>query len=240
MKKKVFHIDIPKPCSENWNEMTQTERGAFCAHCQKEVIDFTQKTPSEIAQYFANKKGKSCGRFYNKQLNEVYTYYEPQKQNNLKYAAGLALGLLVAENSFAQENTKPKVEIVDSKIENKQSTNIESDSLVIRGVIEDEKTKESLIGVNVNEEDYSNNFAVTDIDGKFEIKVSKIPTKLLISYIGYEKDSVSINRHNMNTNIKLKMAGEWMGEIVVVQRKLRDDVYSGSYNPVIHKKRKKK
>ena len=52
MKKKVFHIDIPTPCKEGWQNMAPTEKGAFCNSCQKEVIDFTQKTPAEIANYF--------------------------------------------------------------------------------------------------------------------------------------------------------------------------------------------
>jgi len=41
MRTKRFTISIPEPCTENWNEMTPTERGKFCAHCQKDVIDFS-------------------------------------------------------------------------------------------------------------------------------------------------------------------------------------------------------
>lgn len=209
MKKKIFQLQIPEPCHEGWENMTPTEKGAFCSSCQKEVIDFSQKTPTEIANYFANTKGKSCGRFYSKQLQEIYTYYEPQKQNNLKYAAGLALGLLVAENSFAQKNEKPKIEIIDSINENNQNANTESESINITGIIVDDSTNEPLIGVNVYESNLANLSygTVTDIDGKFSLKVLRknIQLPLLISFIGYTNDTIRItNQTNQNYNIRLK------------------------------------
>lgn len=30
-------ISIPKPCNENWNEMTPDQQGAFCKVCSKVV-----------------------------------------------------------------------------------------------------------------------------------------------------------------------------------------------------------
>jgi len=60
-------ISIPKPCHENWQEMTATERGAFCKSCQKEVIDFTKKTKDEIHRILSA-GGATCGRFRTDQL----------------------------------------------------------------------------------------------------------------------------------------------------------------------------
>ena len=42
-------IRIPEPCTEDWSKMAGTDKGAFCNKCAKEVIDFTAKTPKEIA-----------------------------------------------------------------------------------------------------------------------------------------------------------------------------------------------
>ncbi|WP_343330967.1 hypothetical protein [Polaribacter staleyi] len=65
-------ITIPKPCHENWNKMTQKEKGKFCSSCSKTVIDFTKKTTSEITDYLIkNKKKRVCGHFYKKQLNSI-------------------------------------------------------------------------------------------------------------------------------------------------------------------------
>lgn len=52
--KKRVHLRIPEPCHENWEDMTPNERGRFCQNCQKDVIDFTQATPSEIGHFFKN------------------------------------------------------------------------------------------------------------------------------------------------------------------------------------------
>ncbi|MBS1595356.1 MAG: hypothetical protein JST90_13650 [Bacteroidetes bacterium] len=52
MKHKL-HLTIPTPCHERWDDMTATERGAFCHSCSKEVIDFSAMTDSELLSFFA-------------------------------------------------------------------------------------------------------------------------------------------------------------------------------------------
>jgi len=63
-------ISIPKPCHENWQEMTATERGAFCKSCQKEVIDFSRKTDDETYRIFEAADYNLCGKFRIDQLNK--------------------------------------------------------------------------------------------------------------------------------------------------------------------------
>ncbi|GAA5097014.1 hypothetical protein GCM10023210_31520 [Chryseobacterium ginsengisoli] len=66
------NINIPNPCSENWEMMSPREKGKFCSVCNKCVIDFTQKYPDEIQRIIEEKKDEEvCGRFYNHQLNKV-------------------------------------------------------------------------------------------------------------------------------------------------------------------------
>lgn len=122
MRTKRFTISIPEPCTENWNEMTPTERGKFCAHCQKDVIDFSSKTEFEIANFAKHNKGNFCGRFVDTQLEKEFSYTELEKYSNLKYAAALALGLMTAENIVAEEN-KPKTEISNQKDTNLSKLN---------------------------------------------------------------------------------------------------------------------
>jgi hypothetical protein len=56
-------ISIPKPCHEDWNQMTPNEQGRFCLSCQKTVVDFTKMDKSEIQQYFQTAVNeKVCGR----------------------------------------------------------------------------------------------------------------------------------------------------------------------------------
>ncbi len=61
---------IPQPCHEDWNTMTQEEKGRFCDVCAKVVVvDFTTMSDAEIITYFMQRKGqKVCGHFKQDQL----------------------------------------------------------------------------------------------------------------------------------------------------------------------------
>lgn len=57
-------ITIPKPCHEDWNQMTAQEQGRLCAKCCKVVVDFTQKTTEQIVDILQSRSSeKVCGRF---------------------------------------------------------------------------------------------------------------------------------------------------------------------------------
>ena len=195
--------------------MTPTDIGAFCAHCQKEVVDFTQHTPTEIASFVSNTKGKICGRLSSAQLNEVYEYYIPVQKHNIKYAARLALGLLATSKSIAQEN-KQAVEIItkiqDSK-NNLQITNIKgaNEKITVHGKV---------------------------IDGNYSIKLMKFPSKLLFKYIGYADESINIGYKSKDSLMVKRTPLEpiSMGAVVVV--KFNDDVYRGVKPIINHTKRK--
>lgn len=71
----IFQLNIPKPCSEQWDKFTTTPEGGFCGSCQKDVIDFTQMSESQLVAYFRDlpaKENKICGRFRNDQLEKNY------------------------------------------------------------------------------------------------------------------------------------------------------------------------
>jgi hypothetical protein len=62
-----YQISIPKPCHQNWNNMTVAEKGRFCTSCQKTVCDFTKSTDREILERTGS--GNTCGRFLSSQIN---------------------------------------------------------------------------------------------------------------------------------------------------------------------------
>lgn len=66
---KKIHLSIPRPCHENWEAMTPTEKGKFCASCQKTVVDFTSMSDRQIAEFFKKPASSVCGRAHNDQLN---------------------------------------------------------------------------------------------------------------------------------------------------------------------------
>ncbi len=62
-------LHIPQPCHENWNAMTQQEKGRYCNACEKVVVDFTQMSDADIVEYFQRyKKEDTCGNVRSDQL----------------------------------------------------------------------------------------------------------------------------------------------------------------------------
>lgn len=77
------HLGIHKPCTENWNGMSPTEKGAFCQKCCKQVIDFTHQTSSQIRKTLLERKGQEvCGRIENGQLDALNRDFEVWRQSN--------------------------------------------------------------------------------------------------------------------------------------------------------------
>lgn len=64
-----YIIQIPKPCHESWDQMTQDANGRHCASCCKTVIDFTGWQQEDILHYLQQNSGRTCGRFRDDQLN---------------------------------------------------------------------------------------------------------------------------------------------------------------------------
>jgi len=68
----MFKISIPKPCHEDWSEMSPNEQGRHCNACAKTVVDFTAMSDDQVKNFFINKKEERvCGRFQQKQLDQL-------------------------------------------------------------------------------------------------------------------------------------------------------------------------
>lgn len=110
MSKKHIHVTIAEPCHENWEAMTQAEKGKFCGSCQKQVIDFTNMSDSQLAAFFKKPgNGSVCGRFYNDQLDREIEI--PRKRVPwVKYFFQFALpAFLVSAKASAQGKVKAPV-----------------------------------------------------------------------------------------------------------------------------------
>ena len=122
-----MRVNIPKPCNENWGEMSPAQRGAFCQTCAIDVIDFSNKNPEEVKETLKANIGKHiCGRFKKSQLSDLsrtYQIWENQStktfQSKFLWACMIAFGLTLftgCENSNAQELVDD-----DSKISHKNN-----------------------------------------------------------------------------------------------------------------------
>src|SRR5688500_20214569 len=66
---KKINIAIPEACHENWDKMKKEEKGKFCNSCQKTVVDFTNMSDRQLAEFFKKPASSVCGRFQQDQLN---------------------------------------------------------------------------------------------------------------------------------------------------------------------------
>lgn len=113
MEKKIH---IPDPCSENWNNMTPTEKGAFCDKCKIEVVDFTKKSPEEIRNILKENSGnRLCGHIGKTQIDMLNTNYHIWKNQSIStfrskflYACAIVFGmtLFTGCDFFAEQSNK--------------------------------------------------------------------------------------------------------------------------------------
>jgi hypothetical protein len=60
----MSRIFIEKPCKEKWNKMIPSDEGRLCQVCSTPVIDFTQKSETEILEYFETRSEEHiCGKY---------------------------------------------------------------------------------------------------------------------------------------------------------------------------------
>jgi hypothetical protein len=80
---------IPEPCHESWNAMDAKEQGRFCGKCAHVVMDFTNQSNAEIADFLkANAGHRVCGRVRNEQLlKKTVTPASPAKRYRVFFAA---------------------------------------------------------------------------------------------------------------------------------------------------------
>jgi hypothetical protein len=64
----VLNINIPDPCSQNWDAMTKAGDGKHCSKCNNIVYDFSQMNDDELLNFFKLQPATHCGRFHNTQL----------------------------------------------------------------------------------------------------------------------------------------------------------------------------
>jgi len=111
-------IGIEKPCSENWNTMSPTEKGAFCQKCAKQVHDFSKQSLNEIKLTLLESKSESlCVRMTVQQErelnNEFNTWLSQQRRNPQQlFIAALLIVFGLALFSCEDERVQQQIESV--------------------------------------------------------------------------------------------------------------------------------
>jgi len=116
MSKKI-QLTIAEPCHENWDGMTPVEKGKFCGSCQKQVVDFSNMSDRQVAEFFKkpilslSKGGSVCGRFMYDQLDREIVI--PRKRIPwVKYFFHIALPAFLMSMKVSAQKTQGKIKVV--------------------------------------------------------------------------------------------------------------------------------
>lgn len=218
-------ITIPKPCTENWENMKPLEKGRFCDSCEKEVLDFTKFSTTELTDYFKYPKGNVCGRINDSQL--VDSILLPSQTNNFKYLiyklfVASFLTLLTSVKSYSNEvGEKNTVYQNDQLLKTPIVDHSKIDSLItISGIIRALEDGLPIPGAKITLKGRPE-FTVTGVDGKFKFQLKPDSLQkviLVVQYLGYETKEIEAkiaNRQDLAINLTLQSTV--MGEVVVVR-----------------------
>ena len=92
---------------------------------------------------------------------------------------------------------------------------------LLQGLVLDANTSEPLVGANVFWEGQASSGTITDIEGRFSLPVSKIPTQLLVSYLGYERSTRLIQGRDLDKlqRFYLKPEDFSLEEVLIQERR---------------------
>lgn len=196
MKNQSFKIKVPQPCHEKWSTMTAVEKGNFCKSCSKVVVDFTQQTDREIANFFQSSKGRLCGRFAPHQLNRPISLVSPKTATHSKSRALFLSGMLLASTGLAQQPT-PTIqtfaieENLNNEIDlNKEEPKTSLEKKITGDVLDPNGDPLAFANVAFYHQDQLIGGVETDFDGAFSFDVpidfEYHFLDVVISYVGFE------------------------------------------------------
>jgi hypothetical protein len=133
--KKKLTISIPQPCHEDWNSMTETEKGKLCSVCKKEVLDFTKLTDTELLTIIRINKYQLCGKFAESQLNRTIAEQSGNFTFNYKKIAAGIIALATFKFSNSQTISKSQFNTTQSPVEKKNTPTEISQEYIIHGKI---------------------------------------------------------------------------------------------------------
>ncbi len=225
MAKKI-QLTIPEPCHENWNIMTPVDKGRFCGSCQKQVVDFSNMSDREVAQFFKKPStGSVCGRFMQDQLDRDMEI--PKKRIPwIKYFFQIALpAFLLSAKAKAQGEVRIKKEqcvVTDKEILGDTIPSYRGKvaiANVIRGKVVNER-HQPLPGASIVIKGTKIG-TTSDNAGDFRLTVKDITNDIVLvtSYVGFSILEKKIKKENFAKEDKIILMAlntQLAGEVVVI------------------------
>ena len=226
---KSIRLQVPKPCHESWENMTEMDRGRFCSSCQKKVVDFSLMNDHQVLEYISKTKSGLCGHFSVDQLNRNISTQKKTKLIWYKYLLHVMIPALLMTNKSSgqtkitgdtitctQQNINPNS--MDGRLTGKLATSASQEKeFAITGRVIDEKNN-PIEGATVFIKG-SRKGVASDGNGFFLLTVNKTEmVTLVFSSVGYiqiEK-KIDVSKEENTNTVVMKMSPSLAGEVVVV------------------------
>ncbi|WP_165871394.1 carboxypeptidase-like regulatory domain-containing protein [Flaviaesturariibacter flavus] len=224
-----LHIEIPSACHEQWHDMEARANGRYCGSCRKTVIDFTNKTDAELAEYFRNYTGGGCGRFHNDQLNRVLTV--PRRPlPGLRYFFAVTLPAFLWSLKSEAQTTRPATEITAAPCPTDPVRPAPNAKSPVSGSVID--ANDYPVPFLTVTEKGTRNSVTADANGRYTIRLSRLPAQLLVTSTGYqakeypvdslapaELPRITLQRNAFTGNEEVVIAGMMIARRVPAPRK---------------------
>lgn len=209
---QLINLQIPTPCHENWEAMTASEKGRFCASCQKQVVDFTLLSDAQVAQFFQTSSGETCGRFNNSQLNRDFLV--PRKPvPYLKYLFTIALPAFLVSLKASAQVAPVKTEQVGAEANSETRTLgriATSPAGAVSGRVTDAEGRPlPYVSIMVHGTQQG---TMSDSSGRFVLSKVSFPVTLNFTSVGYDVVPKTVLRSD--SSLKVQMNAQSMGMVV--------------------------
>lgn len=221
-----FKLQIPNPCSEDWDKMNATPNGKHCDLCHKDLVDFRHLSNQQIFN-IANVNHKVCGLFSEKQLQTEFQlpkqYTFPKVGLAVSFVSLLAfVNPVKAQQPPGQKQTEP-VSIVEQNHLNPQvKVSVQNDTIIIKGKVSDKHTLEPLPFSTIRLKNNKQIGALSDFDGNFTITIPKVELDsalfLTVSLMGFKSVDVEITNHTHHVELFLDV-NVFLGDVVIISKK---------------------
>jgi hypothetical protein len=218
MNKSLNTISIEKPCHENWDTMSNVEKGKHCQLCKKNVIDFSKMKDEEIIEIIQKNKNESlCGRFKSTQLNRPLNYpnfapYRMPKFNRF-FASLLVLSTATISISCTsdEKSIKTTTSMIKSQLDITDIFSTDTNKAItntFKGKLIDEYTKLpiDIATITIAKTNISSS---SNENGAFNLMIpdSLITDTLVfnIKKIGYKSLTYTVQKNELNQDFIIRM-----------------------------------
>jgi len=208
-------ISIPKPCNENWDNMTSQEQGRHCAKCNVIVQDFTGMSNKEIVNYLNKNSGDICARANEEQLSVNLRLSKKLK----KFVYAFAVCILPLFTISGLSLLSP--------------TTVSAQSLMggIEGIVQDTEGEPiPFVTIKIHKNDSLVGMGKTNFKGEYKIRRLK-PDSYTISFqsVGWNNKviksvKVFASKLSMPTITMIRNKNQRIGKIIRVGKILYDHV----------------